>query len=929
MGISPEQTLSNSAAVRRAILPLLLVGLVLAGLFHLSFQSGQVHSSNDAPLGALQAYSDVATSFFSGAWHPLYWFGGEAPAALPNVTYGSYLVLGPVLYAKFYPPISLFLLGLATWLFCRQLRFGTLACTLAGLAAALNSDALSNACWGLPSWITSRAMLLLALAVIVAPQIRRLWVRAILAGFCVGLAVMEGYDVGAIFSLYAAAFVFFYLATTQGKWEPVRAIKSICAVALVAVSAAWIAALALSTLVGTQVKGVVGTEQTEDAKKERWAFATSGSLPKMETLRVIIPGLFGYRMDTPNGGEYWGAVNRNSQIEEMLAKAKAGSAAEISQLEQFQGNSGPFRHSGSGEYAGILVVLLAVWAFAQSLRGGHSPYTAAERRLIWFWAGAAIVSLLLAFGRYAPFYQFVYQLPYFSTIRNPIKFMQPFQVSVIILFAYGVEDLSRRYLTRNPGASSLFEQLKRWWSAASAFDQRWTIGLGATLGAAVLGTLMFATSRPDLLKHLQLTGFKPEQAPLIADFATQELLWFILFLGLSASTVVAVLSGALGGSRAKWAGIFLGLILVTDLSRANSPWIRYENYREKYRSNAILDFLSERPYEHRVTMGPNPGIPEIATFHQGVYHALWLQHHFPYYGIQSLDIPQEPRVAQEKLDYVNTLSAQPARYWQLSNTRYLFGVQMQLNTPLGLRSYVDLLNDQLDPQARRFRLKSAFNVSQAGPDSAINAVLNEKGPFALIEFTGALPRTKLYVDWQGQPDLPTTLSKLAEPGFDPEQTVLLTGPASLPEHAPGTNATPGTVEITSYAPKQIKLKADAQSPCVLLLNDRYHPDWKVFVDGRSAELLRANYIARGVKLEPGRHEVEFRFEPSAKPLYVSLSAIVCGLILCGFVCFRRSQESGDAPTAIGSTVDEPSPTATAVAPAADAKPRQPKRRKSR
>src|SRR6185295_20367094 len=76
-----------------------------------------------------------------------------------------------------------------------------------------------------------------------------------------------------------------------------------------------------------------------------------------------------------------------------------------------------------------------------------------QRKLIWFWAGAAFISLLLAFGRYAPFYRFIYMLPYFSTIRNPAKFTHPFNWSLVILFAYGIHGLCRRYLTNGVAPS--------------------------------------------------------------------------------------------------------------------------------------------------------------------------------------------------------------------------------------------------------------------------------------------------------------------------------------------------------------------------------------------------------------------------------------------------------------------------------------------
>ncbi len=50
-------------------------------------------------------------------------------------------------------------------------------------------------------------------------------------------------------------------------------------------------------------------------------------------------------------------------------------------------------------------------------------------------------------------------------------------------------------------------------------------------------------------------------------------------------------------------------------------------------------------------------------------------------------------------------------------------------------------------------------------------------------------------------------------------------------------------------------------------------------------LLRCNFIMRGVYLTPGAHTVEFKFSLPLGPLYVSLSAIGVGILLCGFLIF--------------------------------------------
>jgi uncharacterized membrane protein YfhO len=83
---------------------------------------------------------------------------------------------------------------------------------------------------------------------------------------------------------------------------------------------------------------------------------------------------------------------------------------------------------------------------------------------------------------------------------------------------------------------------------------------------------------------------------------------------------------------------------------------------------------------------------------------------------------------------------------------------------------------------------------------------------------------------------------------------------------------------------------------VLLLNDKYDPNWQVLVDGHPAPLLRCNFIMRGVSLAPGPHQVEFHFRPPHQGLYVSLTGVALGLGLCGCLALysRKRPAKGDA-----------------------------------
>jgi hypothetical protein len=259
------------------------------------------------------------------------------------------------------------------------------------------------------------------------------------------------------------------------------------------------------------------------------------------------------------------------------------------------------------------------------------------------------------------------------------------------------------------------------------------------------------------------------------------------------------------------------------------------------------------------------------------------------------------------------------RHWELTCTRYFFGPATLGPVPfaeaearglvdpthkdqyesLATVPWCDVVNLLLDPEKKRFRLALRYDIEpkpgviEGRYGEELTAVIRTNGAHALIEFTGALPRAKLYTHWQVSTNDTATLQRLADPAFDPVQTVLVADPIPGPQSpASSTNQPSGTVQFASYAPKRIELRAQAVAPSVLLLNDRFDPNWKVTVDGKPATLLRCNYVVRGVQVPQGNHLVLFRYEPSTTYLYVSVAALIVGLALIGFLVATRTKENG-------------------------------------
>lgn len=890
---------NRTTGTREFLIFLICAVVLLSLLFAKSFFPEYVHFSNDNPLGMMAADWLKLPEGFDGSWYDINWLGFSSGAAIIVPTNFLRMLLGSVLYAKFYPPLALLFLACCSWLFFRCLGCKPLVAGICALIVPLTSVYFSAATWGVGTQQFTLGYNALAMAAILNAQRnpRFYWIKIALAGLAVGMGVLEGGDIGGIYSVFTGLFALYLVLRQTQLPLAKRAVKGALMGIVLVVCALLIASQMLTVLFATQFKGTTVEQQQKESAEKGWSWATQWSLPKVETLQIIVPGLFGYRMDTTDGGNYWGSVGRDLSLDEYFAQGAKGTPP-----------PGLMRFSGGGIYTGVGVCLIAIWALAQLLARRNSVFSQDDRKVLWFWLGAGVVSLLLAYGRFAPFYRLFYALPYVASIRNPAKFTNTFELALLVFFGYGLRGLVTRYLEVPAAAAAhpgVVDQFKAWWPKAGLFERRWIIGCIVTLGVSLLAWLVYASSQNDLVRYLQSAGFDENMAPLIAGFSIRQVGWFVLFFVVSAGLLALAMAGVFSGSRARAGLVLIALVLVTDLARANMPWIVHWDYKQKYATNPVIDKLRQAPWEGRAVIFPNyllrvfqmpAELSGAQEYVAQLYGIEWAQHHFPYYNIQSLDVIQLPRAPMDYVNYEGTLQPKSsadirtlvARRWELTNTRYI----------IAAAPFVSILNQHMDPDKQRFRIVQLFEIvpkpgiTRPQKLEELTAVSSTNGNFALIEFTGTLPRAGLYQNWQVQTNVQATLAQLADPSFDPHKTVLLSEPAPVPPPATaGTNqpaiTNAGSVKITSYAPKKIVLQARAPAPSILLLNDRYDADWKAFVDGKPEKIQRANYLMRAVFLSAGEHKVEFRFEPPVRILYVSAGAMLVGLLLCAFLLVKR------------------------------------------
>jgi hypothetical protein len=147
----------------------------------------------------------------------------------------------------------------------------------------------------------------------------------------------------------------------------------------------------------------------------------------------------------------------------------------------------------------------------------------------------------------------------------------------------------------------------------------------------------------------------------------------------------------------------------------------------------------------------------------------------------------------------------------------------------------------------------------------------------VYENTRALPRL-FFVDRYVslEPDeILAILPTLPSNGVDLAETVLLEKePDVRPVSRAGAEA-----RIAHYALNEIRVDAKLPSPAILVLSEVFYPRWKVYVDGKESEVLKADYILRAVALTAGDHEIVFRYDAALLKRGLTISIATFGAAL--------------------------------------------------
>jgi Bacterial membrane protein YfhO len=460
-------------------------------------------------------------------------------------------------------------------------------------------------------------------------------------------------------------------------------------------------------------------------------------------------------------------------------------------------------------YVGALPLMLAAAAIV--LR------PTAER--LWVALFGAI-SLAVVLG-IPPFLQIVTRLPIFSSGHNN-RLVVFYVLALALLAGWGLDDLTAR--------------------AGRLRRRRAVLGIGAGLLLVPVAWAALKADIGELLPGPALDvawGFATPPGPVLLDPSAPDVIRLasLILWMTTAGAALALLALRLRGRLAVGTFVALAVALVAvDLFRAGmgyNPAID-DRFATQPATPAVDYLRAQRPA--RFVTATAEVSQNVIPFRHDLYEA------------RGYDLPVVRRFdrlwrREVEPEYPSQVSPFP-----LAIPLTLLEVRPRALRTLRLLGVTDLMQP---PRAEPLRF-DGLKLAYEGRDARVYRV------------HGALPRAFVAGAQHVVDDGEAALDAFTRPGFEGRSVAVTEErlPGVPVTDAAGLGARPaGSARIVSYEPERVVVRARADRQGVLVLGDTYFPGWNATVDGRSAPVTQVDYLFRGVRVGPGTHTVEFRYEP--------------------------------------------------------------------
>jgi hypothetical protein len=102
-----------------------------------------------------------------------------------------------------------------------------------------------------------------------------------------------------------------------------------------------------------------------------------------------------------------------------------------------------------------------------------------------------------------------------------------------------------------------------------------------------------------------------------------------------------------------------------------------------------------------------------------------------------------------------------------------------------------------------------------------------------------------------------------------------------------------TITLENYKPNYLKYVSNNSNEGLAVFSEMYYgKGWNAYIDGKSADHIRVDYVLRALNVPAGKHTIEFKFEPQViktGSTITLISSIGMLLLLAGGIYFERKK----------------------------------------
>lgn len=443
-----------------------------------------------------------------------------------------------------------------------------------------------------------------------------------------------------------------------------------------------------------------------------------------------------------------------------------------------------------------------------------------------------IISVLISFGRTFPIiYDLMfYYFPFFNKFRVPSMILNLVQISFPILAAFGVYSIYKFKQGEEKINTSIINYFLYFFAGLFVIF----IVFNSPIKDWYIGLL-----RDSQKVHPQLYDYTFNM------FYEDSLIAFavaIAGLGLTLFYIKGNLN---------YQVLVLALVILTvfDLFRISSRGMRkYDEtqLQKEFETPEWVKAIKRDTSVYRILNLKNDGSLGAINHHSNYHVTFLLQDFYGYSGAK-------PRAYQDLIDVVGLPNP---TLWRMFNVKYII-TEKPIPSP-----YFEVIYQ----------------------DESTTVHLNKL----------ALPRAYFVNRFEKMPPL-DFLNKIKDNEIEPAEVVQFSPDTKLDFEKIDPPDSTAFVNITKYVFENIEMDVNASGNNLLFLGDTYYNiGWKALIDGKETKIYRANHNGRAILVPPGRHKVEFRYEPLSyylgKNISLGLNAIILVLLaITGYLNFRKNK----------------------------------------